>query len=98
MLGLSLSLRNLLVMLLSYSVHDAGDLKELRLGEFAQNCLQLRTLDQTRQLEVVLGTVLKVAVLVTRVLDQIPGPHALLARSGASAIRQLDAQGHVDGR
>ena len=66
-------------------VHDPGDLHELRLSEFAKDGLELRTLDETCQLEVVLSTVLQIAVSVASVLNKVPCPHALLA--GPTAVR-----------
>ena len=67
------------------NVHDSGDFHELRLGEFAEDSLKLGPLDKACQLEVVLSAVLKVAVSVAGVLDQVPCPHALLR--GSTAVR-----------
>ena len=66
-------------MLLGDGVHDAGDLKVLRLRELPQDGLQLRSLDQTCKLEVVLSAILQIAVDVARVVDQVASPHTLLA-------------------
>ena len=40
------------------NIHDSGDLHELRLSEFAEDGLELRPLDKTCQLEVILSAVL----------------------------------------
>ena len=69
----------------SNHVHDSGDLHELRLSEFAKDGLKLGPLYETCQLEVVLSAVLKVAVSVAGVLDQVPCPDALLR--GSTAVR-----------
>lgn len=69
LLLLPLGLGDLLVMLLCDSVHDASYLQILWVCEFAQNGLQLGPLNQTGQLEVVLGTRLKIAVLKACVFD-----------------------------
>ena len=66
-------------MLLGDGVHDAGDLKVLGLRELSQDGLQLRSLDQTCKLEVVLSAILQIAVDVARVVNQVASPHTLLA-------------------
>ena len=66
-------------MLLGDGVHDAGDLEVLGLRELSQDGLQLRSLDQTCKLEVVLSAILQIAVDVARVVDQVASPHTLLA-------------------
>ena len=67
------------------NVHDPGDLHELRLSEFAKDGLELRTLDETCQLEVVLSAVLQITVSVAGIFNKVSCPHALLA--GSTAIR-----------
>lgn len=51
-----------------HHVHYAGDFHVLRLGELAEDGLELRALDKTGQLEVVLGAVLHISVSVPGVL------------------------------
>ena len=79
-------------------VHDAGDLHELRLGELAENGLKLGALDQTCQLEVVLGAVLHVGICVPSVIDQVAAPDRLLDRKSLALIRQLNTHRNVNSR
>ena len=79
-------------------VHNAGDLHELRLGELAEDGLELGALDETGQLEVVLGTVLHVCVRVPGVIDQIAAPDGLLDGESLALIRQLNTHRNVNSR
>ena len=63
-----------------HHVHYAGDFHVLWLGELAEDGLELRALDKTGQLEVVLGAVLHISVGVPRVLNEITTPDTLLDR------------------
>ena len=67
--------------------------------EFAENRLQLRPLDQTGQLEVILSTALQIRVFVPCLFDQVTGPHRLLLASVPAVARVLqeDSEGDVDG-
>ena len=80
----------------SNHVHDSGDLHELGLRELPQDGLQLRPLDQTGQLEVVLGAVFHVRVGVASIIDQVATPHALLDADTLTLIGQLNAHRNVD--
>lgn len=79
-------------------VHNAGDLHELRLGELAEDGLELGALDETGQLEVVLGAVLHVCVRVAGVIDQIAAPDGLLDGESLTLIRQLNTHRNVNSR
>ena len=94
-------LGHLALLFFCYSVHDAGDLHVFGLGELSEDGLQLATLNQTGQLEVVLRAVLHLCVGVPRVLDQVAAPHALLLNREslrAMLVRQLDAHRDVKRR
>ena len=79
-------------------VHNASDLHELRLGELAEDGLELGALDETGQLEVVLGAVLHVCVRVAGVIDQIAAPDGLLDGESLTLIRQLNTHRNVNSR
>ena len=79
-------------------IHDSGNLHELRLGELAEDGLEFWTLDQTCQLEVVLGAVLHVRIRVARVINQVPAPYRLLNRESLALIRQLNTHRNVNSR
>ena len=81
----------------SYHVHNSGDFHEFGLREFPQDGLKLRPLDQTGQLEVVLGAVFHVCVCVASIIDQVATPHALLDSDALSLARQLNAHSNVNG-
>jgi len=85
--------------LLSNRVHDARHFEELWLRELAQNSLQLGPLNQTGQLEVVLGAVLKIAVLIPCVLHEVSCPNGLLTLTVATVlVLELDAHCHIQCR
>ena len=78
-------------------IHNPGYLHELGLSEFPQDGLQFRALYKTGQLEVILGAVLHVCVCVSRILDQVAAPYALLDPDTLILIGQLNAHRDING-
>ena len=79
-------------------VHNSGDFHELGLGKLPQDGLQLRALDQTGQLEVILGTMFHVCVRVASIINQVATPDALLDANTLTLIGQLNAHRNVNSR